>query len=296
MFAAGLAETLTQWVLVSSLAFIFTLMLLGSIPNNVPQNAPRVEARVHLLDFGHEAVRLEDGKMPGVDLPGGSGHVWRWADQVLSGEDRAALAMRVAVEAEWVRDDSGVWKTENLLGQSVTMSEDPRGSWVFGEWPTEAAKRAAADDNTAAVSARSVWGPMGENTVLEFSDELGYRVVKGEYMLDGLATGMHLRAVLDGGVVVYADGWCHTPVREHTYEKPSVQEVLSVWNRTAKSAHVQAVRWTEGYCQAAGTNGVLYLVPAYIFIDRDGERHPVCAIDPSVIRLHAANKTESTAV
>jgi hypothetical protein len=291
--ATTTAQMLTQWLLVFSVVFIFTLMLLGSMPTQMPETMPKIEPSLHILDYGHESVSLEEPKMPGVNLPGGDGTVWKWGQNNTTPEQRKALGDRVAVEAEWVLDAEGVWHTENLLKQPLSIADDPRGTWTYGQWPTNVAKKTPVDDATATVSAKTVWGVMGENTTLEYSDELGHRVVLGEYLLDGMPTGLRLRAVLDGGTVVYADGFVHTPEQEQRYLRPSVQEVLSVWNRTARGGGVQAVSWRDGYSPAAGVNGTLYLMPAYIFRDRDGLQHPVCAIDPSVIRLHPAATSRS---
>lgn len=296
MISTAAAPAVLEFVLFCACGFVFALMVLGSIPTTPTTPAlSQAEPQMHLLDFGHESVSLDPPKPPGANLPGGDSSVWRWDERRTTPDERIALGSRVAVEAEWVLGTDNVWRTENLLKMPVSVSDDPRGSWAYGTWPTEPAKRAPVDDNTASVSARTVWGSMGENTTLEFSSDNGHRVVEGEYLLDGQPTGLTLRAVLDGGVVVYADGWCFAPRLDHKYKRPSVQEVLGVWNRSARGSNVQAVSWREGYTPAVSVDGSLYLMPAYIFRDRDGSRHPVCALDPALVRLHPAGKTEPAA-
>lgn len=253
-------------------------------------------AKIHIFDSEHHPVELDPPKPPDAMKPGAVSAIWHWpAAARTTDAHRQRLADRFVAEGDWVQNLDGTWQITTLVGETVTIADDPRGTWQYSSWPSSPATKPPVDDNNAMVTARTIWGELGENTRIDIRDENGFRVVEGEYLLGDLPTGVRMRAVLDGGLVVYADGWCHPPSQIRSYEKPAVIDVLSVWNRSARGTGATAVRWKDAYTTAISLDGECYLLPAYEFTDKSGNVHVVAAIDPAVIRVHPPKPLDSPA-
>lgn len=281
------------WTLVAAIALVLLLMVFNAIPMDEPEidvdNLEDELSKIHIVDTHHrpiEAIGVD------IDLNRSTGdvHIWQWPPgNPTSEEQRRAVGARFVAEHEFRKDpENGTWRVSNLLGNTITVRDDERGNWQYGTWPTEAAKRPPVDDNTATITARTVWGPLGEDTEITIRDENGHRIVDGVMLMDGLRTGATMRAVLDGGLVVYATGWCHAPIKAHTYLKPTVAEAISAWNRTARGATMKATEWSGAYADIISLDGSVYLMPAYRFTNDDGQEETVLAIEPRIVRIHPA--------
>lgn len=287
---------ISTWIMLTACVLIFALMFLNALPRreiDVDDDLDAELAKIHIYDTPHPAVALDEPVLD-PNLPGKTAGIWQWdPGRTIDESHRTQLAQRFVAEAPWERHSDGTWHVATLIGEHLTVSEDPRGTWRYASWPTETATKPPVDDNNATITARTIWGAMGENTHIDVSDENGYRVVRGEYLLEGCKTGLTMNAVLDGGLVVYADSWCITPTEIRRYEKPPVADVLAVWNRSARGGRTHAVSWKDAYTTAVTLDGEVYLMPAYEFTDRDANSHIVTAIDPAIIRVHPARQTES---
>ena len=280
------------WILIAAVSLAFLLMILNAVP--MADGTLDVEsledelAKIHILDTHHRALSL-DSQDPLAGVTGSDVAIWQWPEGVLTtDEQRKQVGARFVAENEFRTNVEGNWEVVTLIGQTLTIFDDERGHWQYSSWPTETATKPPVDDANATVSARTVWGPFGEHTEVTIRNENGYRVVEGGYLLNGLHTGIMMRAVLDGGLVVHATGWCQPPVKVHTYLKPSPSDAINMWNRSARGSALKVVSWDDAYMGVLSVDGDAYLMPAYKFADEDGQHTYVTAIDPRIVRVHDA--------
>jgi len=285
------------WVMVGSCALALMLTMLGAWPMRQTEKPEReAKQRWHIISVDHVGVVL-DSKMSEAKLEGNESQVGRWPVRQLSDQDKIGLAGRFACEKPFIYNaTTNRYETQSLLGEDLWVCETGLGEWGYGNEPLEATSKTPIDEKQGVTSARTVWGPIGESTVCDVQDIRGYRVVVGEYLWQGLKTGMYMTAWLDGTMVVYARGFTHSPVPEGFYRRAPLEESARVWNKTANGSSVRANDWIENMHPCLDPDGTLLLVPGYEVIESSERKTSMPAIDTGVIRVWVSKPTDDREV
>ena len=276
------------WVMVGSCALALMLTMLGAWPmRQVERKERETNQRWHIVATDHPGVAL-DSNIPDAKIEGGENQIGRWVSRALSEQDKLGLGGRFACEKPFIYNTAtGRHETQSLLGEELWVHESPLGEWGYGQEPIEVTSKTPIDDKQAVTSARTVWGVIGENTVCEIQDIKGHRVVVGEYLWQGLRTGVYMTAWLDGTMVVHARGFTHAPVPDGFYKRAPLDESVRVWNKTANGSTVVANDWLENMHPCMDPDGSYLLVPGYEVIENETRKTSMPAVDPTVIRVWA---------
>lgn len=270
--------------------------MLGSFPLQGRADGPaKHTAKWHVRAGEHERMKCS---LPPDETSraGGTSPVARWGKRELTDSDLAGIASRCVCEKPFQKNpQTGLYESENLLGIRVVVSDSPIGEWMYGEDPAGPATKEPIDDKSAAITARTIWGALSENAQVRVEELRGYKCVTGEFLHNGLGTGVFMYAVLEGSSIAHARGLTHLPYNEDSYTRATLTESIDAWNKTAGNGTFEVFSWTENYHLCMDVDGSFLLIPGYGVAGRDGTSHSsLPAIDTGVLRVWGPGQNPPT--